>query len=161
MSRTHSPSFPSLHLCHSSFSSPSLALPTSQLIHQPFRCFTYVTAHSSTLVLLLLCHGIFTYVTWRAAHATRGRTITSFPYFTCISCYTCNLHSQIYSHLFVVIAKLESIDMKLRFYYVVLMFTTYSTRVVTKCTESFIYYARQQTAVARGLAWLARRFMRR
>ena len=24
-------------------------------------------------------------------------------------------------------------------------------------TESFIYYARQQTAVARGLAWLARR----
>ena len=25
-------------------------------------------------------------------------------------------------------------------------------------TESFIYYARQQTAVARGLAWPARRF---
>ena len=28
-------------------------------------------------------------------------------------------------------------------------------------TESFIYYARQQTAVAPGLAWPARRFMGR
>ena len=39
-------SFPSLHLIHSSFSNPSLALPTSQLILQPFRRFTYVTVHS-------------------------------------------------------------------------------------------------------------------
>ena len=38
----HSPTFPSLHLCHNSFSNPSVALPTSQLIPQPFRCFTYV-----------------------------------------------------------------------------------------------------------------------
>ena len=30
--------------------------------------FTYVTAHSSTLLSLLLRHRIFTYVTWRAAH---------------------------------------------------------------------------------------------
>ena len=64
-----SPSFLSLHLRHSSFSNPSLALPTSQLILQPFlflpmsqlilqpfRCFTYVTAHSQTLLLLLLNH---------------------------------------------------------------------------------------------------------
>ena len=65
----HSPSFPSLHLRHSSFSNLSLALPTSQLILQPFRRFTYVTAHSPTLLLLLLRHRIFTYVTWRAAHA--------------------------------------------------------------------------------------------
>ena len=63
-----SPSFPSLHLRHSSFSNPSLALPTSQLILQPFRCFTYVTAHSTTLLSPLLRHRIFTYVTWRAAH---------------------------------------------------------------------------------------------
>ena len=89
-----SPSFPSLHLRHSSFSNPSLALPTSKLILEPFRCFTYVTAHSPallslhlrhssfskpsvasptsahspTLLSLLLRHRIFTYVTWRAAH---------------------------------------------------------------------------------------------
>ena len=59
----------SLHLRHSSFSNPSLALPTSKHILQPFRCFTYITAHSPTLLLLLLRHRIFTYVTWRAAHA--------------------------------------------------------------------------------------------
>ena len=46
MSSAHSPSFPSLHLRHNSFSNPSVALPTSQLILQPFRCFTYVTVHS-------------------------------------------------------------------------------------------------------------------
>ena len=54
----HSPSFQSLHLHHSSFSNPSVALPTSQLIPQPFRCFTYVTVHSLTLLLLLLLHRI-------------------------------------------------------------------------------------------------------
>ena len=52
-----------------SFSIPSVALPTSQLILQPFRCFTYVTAHSPTLHSLLLRHKLFTYLTWRAAHA--------------------------------------------------------------------------------------------
>ena len=36
--------------------------PTSQLIFQPFRRFTYVTAHSSTLPLLHLRHWHFTYV---------------------------------------------------------------------------------------------------
>ena len=50
----HSPTFPSLHLRHSSFSNPSVSLPTSQFILQPFRCFTYVTAHSPTLPLLHL-----------------------------------------------------------------------------------------------------------
>ena len=66
MSRAHSPTFPSLHLCHNSFSNPSIALPTSQLIPQPFCCFTYVTAHSPTLLSLFLRHRLFTYVTWRA-----------------------------------------------------------------------------------------------
>ena len=61
MSSAHSSSFQSLHLCHSSFYNPSLALPTPQLILQPFCCFTYVTAHSPTLLLLLLRHKIFTY----------------------------------------------------------------------------------------------------
>ena len=44
----HSPSFLSLHLHHSSFSNPSIALPTSQLILQPFFCFSYVTGSSLT-----------------------------------------------------------------------------------------------------------------
>ena len=66
----HSPSFQALHLRHSSFSNPSLALPTSQLILQSFCCSTYVTAHSPTFLSLLLRHRIFTYVTWRVAHAS-------------------------------------------------------------------------------------------
>ena len=54
---------------HSSFSNLSFSSPTSQLMLQPFRRFTYVTAHSPTLLSLLLRHRVFTYVTWRAAHA--------------------------------------------------------------------------------------------
>ena len=77
-----SPSFLSLHLHHSSFSNPFLALPMSHLILQPFYSFTYitahylslrrfnyVTAHSTTLLSLQLCHRHFTYVTWRSALA--------------------------------------------------------------------------------------------
>ena len=69
MSYAHSPTFPSLHLRHNSFPNPSVALPTSQCILQPFRCFTYVTVHSPTLLSLLLRHKHFTNFTWRAAHA--------------------------------------------------------------------------------------------
>ena len=68
VSSAHSTIFPPVHLRHSSFSNLSVALPTSQLILQPFRCFTYVTVHSTTLRSLLLRHRLFTYVTWRAAH---------------------------------------------------------------------------------------------
>ena len=50
-----------------------LALPTSQLIVQRLRCLTYITAHSPTLLSLLLRHRLFTYVTWRAAHAAKHR----------------------------------------------------------------------------------------
>ena len=39
-----------------SFSKPFFDLPTSQLFLQPFRCFTYVTVHSLTLLSLLLSH---------------------------------------------------------------------------------------------------------
>ena len=72
MSRAHSPSSLSLHLRHSSFwfSKLSVTSPTSQLILQPFRYFTYVTAHSPTLLSPLIRHRIFTYVTWRAAHVS-------------------------------------------------------------------------------------------
>ena len=67
-SRAHSPTFSSLHLRHNSFSNPSVALPTSQLILQPFRFFTYVTVHSPTFLSLLLRQKLFTQFTWRAAH---------------------------------------------------------------------------------------------
>ena len=79
----HSPTFSSLHLRHSSFSNPSVALPTSQLILQifltsptsqlilqPFRRVTYVIAHSPTFSvtsptsqLILRPFRRFTYVT--------------------------------------------------------------------------------------------------
>ena len=70
----HSPTIPSLHLRHSSFSNPSFAFSTSQALHlrhssfsnpsvasltsqfilQPFCRFTYVTVHSPTLLSLHL-----------------------------------------------------------------------------------------------------------
>ena len=43
----HSPTLPSLYLRHSSFSTPSTALSTSQLILQPFCCFTYVSSFAN------------------------------------------------------------------------------------------------------------------
>ena len=58
-SSAHSPTFPSLHLRHSTFSNPSVALPTSQLILQPFRRFTYNTDHSPTLPSLYPHHSSF------------------------------------------------------------------------------------------------------
>ena len=72
----HSPTFPSLHLRHRSFSNPSVYLPTSQLILQPFRWFIYVTAHSPTLLSLLLRHRLFTYVIWRGANDHFGTLCT-------------------------------------------------------------------------------------
>ena len=85
----HSPTLALLHLRRSSFSNPSFASPTSQALHlihlasrpclqlqssfsilyvtsptsqlilQPFRRFTYVTAHSPILPLLHLRHSSF------------------------------------------------------------------------------------------------------
>ena len=46
-----------------SFSNPYIASPTSQLNLQPFRRFTYIIAHSTTLPLLHLRHRHLTYVT--------------------------------------------------------------------------------------------------
>ena len=43
----------------SSFSNLSVTSPTSPLILQPFRRFTYTTAHSPTLALLHLRHSLF------------------------------------------------------------------------------------------------------
>ena len=64
---THSPTLPSLYLRHSSFSNPSVALPTSQFILQPFFRFSYVTSSSLSspgeppmvhAPFLFLCHVI-------------------------------------------------------------------------------------------------------
>ena len=44
----HSPTLPSLYLRRSSFSSPSVTSPTSQLNLQPFFRFSYVTGSSLT-----------------------------------------------------------------------------------------------------------------
>ena len=43
----------------SSFSKLSVTSPTSQFILHPFRCFTYVTAHSPSLPLFYLRHSSF------------------------------------------------------------------------------------------------------
>ena len=82
MSSAHSPTSPSLHLRQNSFSNPSVALPTSRIILQPFRCFIYVTVHSPNLLSLLLCHKLFTYFTWRAAHEFRQKP-PEIPVLTC------------------------------------------------------------------------------
>ena len=52
------PTSQALHLRpqQSSFSNLSVTSPTSELILQPFRCFTYVTAHYPTLLSLSLRH---------------------------------------------------------------------------------------------------------
>ena len=50
------------YILHSSFSNLSAALPTSQLILQPFRCFTYVIRTSPTSYARHLRHMRFTYV---------------------------------------------------------------------------------------------------
>ena len=73
----HSPNLTLLHLRHSSFSNPSTALPTSQFILQPIRCFTYITVHSPTLLSLLLRHKLFTSFTWRAAHGTNRALVSN------------------------------------------------------------------------------------
>ena len=63
----HSPTLISLHLRHISFSIPSAALPTSQLVLQTFRCFTYVIGTSPTSQLILQSFRHFIYIT---AHST-------------------------------------------------------------------------------------------
>ena len=93
----HSPTFSLLHLCHSSFSNnfflhlhhssfsnSSFALPTSQLILQPFRHFTYVTAHSPTLPLLHLRHSSFSNPSFASptSQALHLIHLASRPYFT-------------------------------------------------------------------------------
>ena len=60
-SRAHSPTLPLLFVTHSSFCNPSVALPTSQFILQPFFRISYVTgsAHSPILPSFHLRHRSF------------------------------------------------------------------------------------------------------
>ena len=57
----HSLTLSLLHLRHSSYSNPSEASLTSQLILQPFRRFIYVTTHSPTLPPFHVPHKHFTW----------------------------------------------------------------------------------------------------
>ena len=52
MSSAHSPTLLPLHLRHRSFYNNSAALPTSQIILEPFRCFTYVTGTSKPCIVM-------------------------------------------------------------------------------------------------------------
>ena len=69
----HSPTLTSLHLRHNSFSNPSAALSTSELVLQSFRFFTYVIDTSPTSQLILQAFRRFIYVT---AHSTTFRCFT-------------------------------------------------------------------------------------
>ena len=71
---------------HSSFSNPSVASPMSQLILQPFRRFTFVTAHSPILPLLHLRHRSFSNPS--VALPTSQLIIQPFPCFTYVTVYS-------------------------------------------------------------------------
>ena len=151
MSSAHSPIFPSLHLRHSSFSNPSVALPKSQFFLQPFFRFSYVTGSSLT------SPGDLPYIIKINYHEFTN--ITILPKFT-LSCICphhlinkCNhefrdysfelacsirIHCLVDSECFVTMNKIE---VKILLLYRVIQILP-----------------RQQTAVARGLAWPARRF---
>ena len=86
MSSANSSNFPSLHLCHSSFSNSSVALPTSQLILQAFSRFTYVTAHSPTLPSLYLRHSSFSKLS--VASPTSQLIPQPFPRFTYVTAHS-------------------------------------------------------------------------
>ena len=65
----------------SSFSNLSVTTPTSQLILQPFRRFTYVIAHSPTLPLLYRYHSSFSNPSFASptSQALHLRYLTSCP----------------------------------------------------------------------------------
>ena len=88
-SRAHSPTFPSLHLRHNLFSYPSGALPTPQLILQPFRCLTYVTTLCPTLQSLYLRHNSLSNLS--VTSPTSQLIIQPFRCFTYVTTHSPNL----------------------------------------------------------------------
>ena len=71
---SHSPTLLLLHLRHSSFSNPSAALPTSQVILQPFCCFTYLTGTSHTSPIHNALYFV-KYPSWAAQNSLEGHTL--------------------------------------------------------------------------------------
>ena len=69
-----------------SFSNPCVTSPTSQLSLQPFRCFTYVTAHSQTLTSLHLRHSSFSNPS--IALSTSQLILQPFRCFTCVTAHS-------------------------------------------------------------------------
>ena len=92
----HSPTFPSLHLCHNSFSNPSITSPMSQLIIQLFRRFTYVTAHSPTLPSLYLRHNSFSNLS--ITLPTSQLILQPFHHFTYVTAHSPTLSSLYLRH---------------------------------------------------------------
>ena len=82
----HSPTLLLLYLHHSSFSNPSFASLTSQLIIQSFRCFTYIIAHSPILPSLYLRHSSFSNPSF--ALPTSQLILQSFRCFTQITAHS-------------------------------------------------------------------------
>ena len=72
-----------------SFSNPYIASPTSQLILQPFRPFTYVTARSTTLSMLHLGHSSFSNPS--AASSTSQLILQTFRCFTYVTAHSTTL----------------------------------------------------------------------
>ena len=73
-----------------SFSNLSITSPTSQLILQPFRRFTYVTAHSPTLPLRHLLHSSFSKPSFasptsQALHLIHLLTLQTFRHLTYVT----------------------------------------------------------------------------
>ena len=86
--RHHSPTFPSLHLRHNSFSNPSVAIPTSQLIIKPFRCFINVIVHYQTLLSHLLRHKLCSFSKLSVTSPKSQLILQSFRRFTYITAYS-------------------------------------------------------------------------
>ena len=95
---THSPTLPSLYLRHRSFSNPSVASATSQLILQsffrfsselilqPFRHSTYVTTNPPTLPSFYLHHSSFSNLSFTSP--TSQLILQPFHRFTCVTAHS-------------------------------------------------------------------------
>ena len=79
-----------------SFSKLPVASPTSQLILQPFRRFTYVTAHSPTLPLVHLRHSSFSNPS--VASPTSQHILQPFRCFTYVTAHSPTLVSLLLRH---------------------------------------------------------------
>ena len=99
----------SLELC--SFSNLAITSPTSQLILQPFRRFTYVTAHSSTLPLLHLRHSSFSNLSFPSptSKALHSIHLASRPWWTGKVLRTIRLHYTLNSLLRSIKSELRSL----------------------------------------------------